>query len=127
MYSKTTLLALLLVLVLVARGVYNVSQKESETRLEVVRAEKQKAELQGRYSAIRDSSDQLKSSAGIEAEIRSKFDVVKEGEGVIVIVDKDLPVIEEDKRGALKKFWDSVIGVFKGEGEATSTRAQVGR
>jgi hypothetical protein len=59
-----------------------------------------------------EQSEALKSDIGVEAEIRSKFDVVKEGEGVIVIVEKDVPVKEEDKRGVLRKFWDGVKGVF---------------
>lgn len=106
--------------ILVARGAVNVYFKERESRVEMERVQLQKEELQGRYDRIKSRADQLKSDAGVEAEIRSKFDVVKAGEGVIVIVDKELPVVEEDKRGVLKKFWDSVVGVFKRD-EATST------
>ncbi|HEY1037241.1 MAG TPA: septum formation initiator family protein [Candidatus Paceibacterota bacterium] len=120
LYSKTVLLVLFIFVLLVARGVVSVYFKERESRVEMERANEQRAELQARYDRIKDRSDHLQSDAGIEAEIRSKFDVIKEGEGVIVIVDKELPVVEEDKRGVLKKFWDSVVGVFKKD-EATTT------
>ncbi len=125
LYSKTVLFLLLVVLVLVSRGVVNVYLKEKESRIEMERVAVQKAELENRYGQIKNRADHLESDAGIEAEIRSKFDVVKEGEGVIVIVDKELPVVEEDNRGVLKKFWDSVIGVFRKD-EATTTKAETG-
>ncbi len=113
MYSKASLIILALILFFMAKGVYAVYEKERESRAEVDRIAKQKAELQQRYDFIQEKSDHLKSTEGIEAEIRSKFDVVKEGEGMIVIVDKNVTTIEEDRRGVLKKFWDSVVGVFR--------------
>jgi cell division protein FtsB len=116
MYSKTSLIILALILFFMAKGVYAVYEKERESRTEVERIAKQKAELQQRYDFIQEKSDHLKSTDGIEAEIRSKFDVVKEGEGLIVIVDKNVTTIEEDRRGVLKKFWDSVVGVFRRDG-----------
>lgn len=123
LYSKTVLVVLFLLLILVARGAVSVFYKEKESRIEMDRAKVQKDELAQRYNFIKDRADQLKSEAGIEAEIRSKFDVIKEGEGVIVIVDKELPVVEEDKRGVLKKFWDSVIGVFKKNGTSSDEKS----
>lgn len=113
MYSRTTLVILAIILFFVARGVYAVYEKERNSRTEVERIQKQKAELQQRYDTILQKSEHLKSPEGVEAEIRSKFDVVKEGEGLILIVDKNVTTIEEDRRGVLKKFWDSVVGVFK--------------
>ena len=119
LYSKTVLVVLFLLLILVARGAVSVFYKERESHIEMDRAQVQKNELTQRYTFIKDRADQLQNEAGIEAEIRSKFDVIKEGEGVIVIVDRELPVVEEDKRGVLKKFWDSVVGVFKKNGTST--------
>lgn len=89
--------------------------KERDSRVEVDRVMKEKVELEKRYLVMSEQSEALKSDIGIESEIRSKFDVVKEGEGVIVIVEKDTPIIEGDKRGILRKFWDGVRGVFSSE------------
>ena len=114
-YSKTTIVILTILLLLTARGVFFVYQKEKLTEVEVNRVQKQKEDLQKRYETIKADSERLKTDEGIESEIRTKFDVIKEGEEVIEVVDKDTPIIQEDKRGAIKKLWDSMLGVFKTE------------
>jgi cell division protein FtsB len=111
-YSKTSLAILLVVLVLVAKGVYGVYQKEKESRIEVERTSHENATLQARYETIERGGEELKRESGIEAEIRSKFDVVKPGEGVIIVVDKNPTSIEQNKQGVLKKFWNSVMNIF---------------
>ena len=125
-YSKTLLLVMTLILLLLIKGVFSVYSKEQESQSEINRIQSQKAELQKRYENITEQSDALKSDTGVESEIRNKFDVVKQGEGVIVIVDKEVPVIQEDNRSVLKKFWDSVKGVFGG-GASTSTSTGVAK
>ncbi|MBU3668396.1 MAG: hypothetical protein FGM57_00335 [Candidatus Taylorbacteria bacterium] len=113
MYSKSTLFILLFLLVIVSRGAYGVYIKEKDSRAEMERILKQKEELQKRLSNIENHNEMLRTPAGVEHEIRHKFDVVKDGEGVVVIVDKEIPIIEEDKRGVIKKFFDSVVNVFR--------------
>ncbi len=113
MYSKTTLLFLLLGTILVFRGAYDVYQKEVDSRTEMERVLAQKKELLSRLGNIEHHAELLKTPAGVENEIRNKFDVVKEGEGVVVIVDKEISVLEEDTRGVVRKFFDSVVNVFR--------------
>jgi cell division protein FtsB len=115
--SKILLLFMFLVFVFLTRGAFNAYTKERNSRFEVERTLKEKDALDKRYQVISEQSDALKSDIGVESEIRNKFDVVKDGEGVIVIVDRDVPIIEEDKRGVLKRFWDSVRGVFSPDAE----------
>ncbi len=115
--SKLVLLFMLVLVVFLARGSMSTYFKERDSRIEVDRVMREKAELEKRYLVMSEQSEALKSDIGIESEIRSKFDVVKEGEGVIVIVEKDTPIIEEDKRGVLRKFWDGVRGVFSSDSE----------
>ena len=112
-YSKTVLLGLFLFLILITKGAFSVYAKERDSREEMERILKQKQELQARLDTMNGHNELLKTEAGVEAEIRNKFDVVKQGEGVVVIVDKEIPMIEADKRGVMKKFWDSVVNVFK--------------
>lgn len=119
-YSKTTLFILLCVLILTARGVINVYSKERESRRDLERVKLQRVQLSARAASVRESGDRLKTPDGIETEIRSKFDVAKEGEGVIVIVDKIIQVPEPEEKGMIQRFWDSVTSVFKRD-EATST------
>lgn len=123
-YSKTLLLVMVLILVLLVRGVFSVYAKERESQGEIDRILTQKSELQKRYENITEQSDALKSNTGVESEIRNKFDVVKQGEGVIVIVEKEMLVIQEDNRSVLKKFWDSVKGVFGGGASSTTSTSE---
>lgn len=111
-YSKTSIAVLVVVLALFANGVYGVYAKEKESKAEVERVQKEQAELQTRFEHIEKGSEELKSEAGVEAEIRSKFDVVKPGEGVIIVVDKNPTSIQENKQGVLKQFWNSVMSIF---------------
>jgi cell division protein FtsB len=113
MRSVPMLALLLIIVVLVAKGAIGVYAKEKDSRTEMNRVLQQKKDLEARLDTMNQHNEQLKTEAGVETEIRNKFDVVKQGEGVIVIVDKDIPVIEEDNRGIVKKFWDSVVHVFR--------------
>ncbi|MEN9649665.1 MAG: hypothetical protein RL094_632 [Candidatus Parcubacteria bacterium] len=113
LYSKTTLLILVLVLVLLGRGVINVYKKEKASRAELERVAAEQLEIQKRYSVLAENSDRLKTSDGIETEIRSKFDVAKAGEGVIVVVDKPVPKAPEAEKSVIQKIWNSVRNVFR--------------
>ena len=113
LYSKTSIVVVLIIVVLISRGVLSVYAKERSSRMELELLEKKKAELDSRLASVSANNSRLRTEEGIESEIRSKFDVVKADEGVIVVGDEKLPVPVEDKRGFMKKFWDSVTGAFK--------------
>ena len=120
--SRLILLLLFVLALFIIRGTFQAFAKERSSRVEADRVIAEHQRLEKRYMLIQEQNESLKNNSGVEAEIRSKFDVVKPGEGVIVIVDKELPVIEEDKRGVIKKFWDSVTGVFKDESGSTTKK-----
>lgn len=123
-YSKTTLFILLFLIILIGRGVIGVYAKERESKADLHRVEVQRNQLAARAANVQESGERLKTPEGLEAEIRSKFDVAKEGEGVIVIVDKTIHVPEPEEKGMVEKFWDSVKNVFsKDDKKATSTTA----
>lgn len=120
-YSKTALFILLCILVLTARGVLNVYAKEKESRKDLEQVQKQEALLATRAVDMQEHSDHIRTSAGVEAEIRSKFDVAKEGEGVIVLVDKPLPVVVPQETNVIKRWWNSVVSIFNKPDAATTT------
>lgn len=123
-YSKTSIIITLIIVIFIFRGVISVYAKERDSRMELALLEKKKTELSDRLNRVSHNNDRLKTEEGIESEIRSKFDVVKQDEGVIVVVDEKLPVPEEDTRGAIKKFWDSVTGVFKKDKVENETQVE---
>lgn len=107
------MIGLLILCILVAKGVTGVYAKEKASRMEVERLARQKKEVEEKLALVSAQADRLKTETGIEYEIRNKFDVVKSGEEVIVVIDKELPPPPEEKEGVLKRFWHSVTGVFK--------------
>lgn len=115
LYSKTSLFILLIILIFLVKGMLNVQAKEKASREELLRVQRQEQGLEQRYNVLQARSNRLNTAEGIEAEIRSKYDVTKQGEGVIVVVDK--PIVEQDREdeGMIKKIWNSVKGVFKKE------------
>jgi len=83
-----TVILLLIAFVLV-RGVWGMYQKERETYTGRMQAETELYDMQERKGGLRAEIVRLRSPDGIEASLRSQFDMAKEGEGVIVIVDHD--------------------------------------
>lgn len=121
MYSKTAVFALFFLTILIAKGVYGIYVKETESRQEVMRLTKQKQELEARLEIVSKNAELLATEQGIETEIRNKFDVVKQGEEVIVVVDKEIPPAPEEKKNFLEKFWGGVTGVFKKSDKTKAT------
>jgi cell division protein FtsB len=124
-YSRTSIIALLILCILIGKGLAGVYAKEKDSRLEVERLVKQKKEVEEKLAMVSTQADRLKTDTGIEYEIRNKFDVVKEGEEVIVVVDKELPPPPEEKEGVMKRFWHSVTGVFKKDKPAKTPELKV--
>lgn len=107
-YSKTFLVLLLVVIVVVSRAVYDVYTKAQTAAAFRAEAEKTLAEMRKREAYFAGEIDRLKSDMGIEEEIRKKFRVAKEGEKVIILKDepeKDVPPSPQ-KKTFLQKFFD---------------------
>lgn len=86
-FSAPSIIVLALLVVLLARGTFNVYQKwgvasevSGSAAEEVLRLRARKAELEAQIQ-------KLQSEEGVEAELREQFQVGKPGEEVITIVD----------------------------------------
>ena len=109
MFSKPVLVLLGIVVLLFVYSVWGAYQKESETREKWKNREEVLIELEGREKELSTEIDRLETEKGTEAEIRSKFEVAKEGEEVIVIVEPP----EEEVRDApppKKGFFKRIFG-----------------
>lgn len=88
-FSKTAILVLVIAVGLLSYSVFErftALQKISDKR-EQKEAELQ--ELQQRAAALESDVTYLQQKRGVEEELRSRFDVAKEGEQVVVIVDDE--------------------------------------
>jgi cell division protein FtsB len=110
--SKLVLLALAALTVLLSMATWDVYQKFSETAVKREQRETALAELKVREAALRSELARLETTQGLEANIRSKFDVAREGEGVIIVVDpkaENQQASVAEKQGWLGRF----LGLFK--------------
>lgn len=113
LYSKVTIGALFLVAFLISYNVierFNVEREMAAKRFE---QEEELSELRQRAAALETKVEHLKNSRGVEEELRSRFDVAREGEQVVVIVgdaetSEDLESLKTPPGEELEKgsFWD---------------------
>jgi cell division protein FtsB len=94
--SPLTQGVLLLLVLLVGSAAYVRYDIAMEMRERRQTAEQTAATLESRRDELAEEVDYLSNERGIEAELRRQFDVVREGEQVIVIVEEEPegPVIE---------------------------------
>ncbi len=111
MYSRSVLILLFLILVILGRTVWFSYQgfKISKSNRDVARLEKE--ELENRISELEKDIDNLQTDRGLEGEIRDKFGVAKSGEEVIILVD-ERETSTDEVRGR-KGFWNVILGWFK--------------
>lgn len=87
---------------------YLIAAEMSERRAQ---AEAEAAELEARRDSLQQEVDYVSNERGIEAEMRRQFDVAKEGETVVVIVDEETgskvssDEINANEAGTTKKRW----------------------
>jgi|TARA_Y100000310_G_scaffold7875_1_gene8552 cell division protein FtsB len=104
------LVVLFIVAALLLHGVWNMYQKESGTRVIKAKRLEELQDLQGREAALQAEIDRLNTSRGVEEEIRKKFEVTREGEGIIVIVDT--PEVEKADVVQEKNFISKLFDIF---------------
>jgi len=87
--SKITLVVILIVLILMAKGANEMKRKNdlSASRLDTIEKDYQK--LDTYKTELENRINYLSTTEGIESELRTKFRAVKEGEQIAVIIDKD--------------------------------------
>lgn len=79
--------------------------KSQEAKRYLEATEKEYSGLQEQYESVTEDLNYLNSNTGLEREIRSKFDLAREGEKAILIIEEDLPEIQEPKP---KTFWQKI-------------------
>jgi cell division protein FtsB len=112
-YSKWVLFLLFMLIVVAGKGLASISAKQITSSEEVKLVEVKRAELEERHKNLTDKVNELNTNEGLEKEIRSKFDVVRPGEGVILVVDKEIQAPAPEEPSVIKKLWNGVVGVFK--------------
>ena len=108
MYSRITLVILLVIILLLLKSVWNVYEKESLTRDNLDKTASDLQGLKDREQMLSTEIDRLKTTSGTEAEIREKYGLVKPGEEVILIVDKNSSSTD-DISPIEPSFWQKIV------------------
>ena len=117
LYSRPSIALIILVIVFMASATWSWLEKyqESQTNREI--AEREYRELKAREEMLTEEVAALKTERGIEEEVRSRFGYVKEGEGVIVVIDDKTNTqnsLTIDKpTGIIGGVWESILSLFK--------------
>jgi len=111
-YSKITLVFLIVLIFFMSKAVLGLYEKKQNTResLEVAELELERAEA--RKSLLNEKLDSFSTEKGIEMEIRDMFNVAREGEKVIVIVDEEKNISNDDEGGS-GGLWNRIKSWFK--------------
>lgn len=106
MWRRLAAVALLVVLAIGIRGVWGVYKKEVESRKLRVEAEAKLSDLKQREAELRSDISVLRTDRGVEEQLRERYDLAKDNEGVVVIVEPPAPPPEPRPTGFQKfKGW----------------------
>lgn len=106
LYSPMMVIILGLVILLLARPVYNIIRKSLAVRQEKQEAAAQLSELEARQAFLNTEIGKLETERGVEGEIRRKFAVAKVGERVIVVVATGTPT---SSASTTKSWWQKLF------------------
>ncbi len=90
-FSKLSIVLLAVILFFLARSTYNLYEKNIESGKNLARVNSSLAEAETRYKSLDEENQRLQTTEGQEEEIRHKFQVSKEGEKVIVVINDQNP------------------------------------
>ncbi len=111
LYSKGSFVILLILIVFMTYNILKILPKLEETSKNKNKALNQVESIRQQTATLTSQIEKLKTVQGVEEDIRGKFRAVKDGEGLIVIVDD--PKKEEVKQEPSVGFWSFLKNIFK--------------
>lgn len=108
LYSAPAIGILLLLCGLLFRATWGMYVKATQSKEEASKVSLELSELKQREVVLRDSIEKLKTDSGVEAEIREKYNVAREGEQVVVLVGGTTTIATTTP----KSFWDKTRQFF---------------
>lgn len=113
LYSKVTILVMLFFVAMLVPGVYGIFKKVGESLKDRQAAERELADLEKREQMLVEKVNRSNTDRGLEEQIREKFNVAKEGESVIVLVEK--PVVASttvNEASVFRAVWQKLKKAF---------------
>jgi len=110
MYSKVSFVIVFILVIFLAKANYNIYQKSKLSSDNYAGVKRDYDGLKARKEMLESEINRLKTDNGIEEEIRSKFNVAKPGETVVVVINNSTST---DTNNQNKGFWSNFLGIFK--------------
>ena len=112
LYSWPSLVVLLLIAFFLARGAWGVMRKERKSAETLSSLEENAQVLEAREEELLRNIARLETREGVIEEIRKKFNAVREGESVAVIVDRraSATATASSSKVWYRQIWDAIIG-----------------
>ena len=105
MKSKILFILVLVLLIFLANAALNMYSKSKEAKSYLEATQQEFSNLEGQYNNAKEDLEYLNSGTGLERELRAKFDLAREGEKAVLIIEEDLPEIQEPEE---RTFWGKV-------------------
>ncbi len=93
---------------LLLTSVVSIAQKYSATRKHIVELEQEKAALEAKQANLKEMNDYIQTPAGSEQLLRQKYNVVKPGEGVIVVANPST-IEPQTRSSAVGRWWNAIL------------------
>ena len=111
LYPKILILILIILVIVLSRATWNVFLKEKNTRESLSETQKDFDNLEREKTELEGDINNLSTARGIDEEIRNKFRVTKDGEGMIVLIDSpEISTTTEEENQ--KSFWSRLLNLF---------------
>jgi cell division protein FtsB len=111
-HSPLAIIVLFCLLIFSGYKVVGLIQKDKETTRKKELILKEIESLRKREESLSQDIAKFKTEEGIEGTIRDKYQVVKPGEKMVIIVDEE-EILSEDDSPTENSFWEWVRNLFK--------------
>ena len=114
-YSWWGVAILVVIVFFFLNNTWDVYLKYSASKQNIEGLEEQYKNAQNREQELGGKIDNLRTEKGLEQEIREKFNVAKEGEKVVVIVNSNVEEKPAEPRetGLFEELWQDVLDIFR--------------
>ncbi len=113
LYSRGALVVVVLMLVLVSKATISLYSKERESQKNRSRVETELSSLASRKEKLQSDIARLKTREGIETEIREQFQVAKNGEKMVVLVEEQKQNAEPIGTPGGKSLFSRFLDIFR--------------
>lgn len=114
LYSPLVIGILGIIFLTVVHATWGIAQKARLSHEKLELAQQEIATLEAKKESIEYKIARLGTETGIEEEIRSKFDVVKDGERIVVIVDPaEATSTTDNAPGGIRGFFTTLFSWFQ--------------